>query len=131
MFKTLKNVILGLNPSYYFRNLFFGVLMSGFLIFVEISSAKAAGDAPALKEVIILSIINTILYPYARYVYERIVDFILGDNVIYINLIFALLFKIFTMFLCWGLAIFIFPIGLIFIFLHQYKESKEDRYIDE
>ena len=133
MFKTIKNIILGLKPSYYFRQLFFGTLIAALYISIMYYAKNNAsgGYSFDIRGFVIFSIINTLLYPYARYVYERIVDFIMGDNVFYVNAIWFLVFKFFTMTMCWASAIFIFPIGLIFIFLHQYKESKEDIDIDE
>ena len=127
MFKTIKNIILGLKPSYYFRQLFFGALLATLYISIMYYDKNnvSGGYSLDMRGFVIYSIINTLLYPYARYVYERIVDFIMGDNVFYVNAIWFLVFKFLTMFICWALAIFIFPIGLILYFCINTKSQKK------
>ncbi|ROZ71270.1 hypothetical protein [Ramlibacter sp. WS9] len=55
-------------------------------------------------------------YPYARFLYESIVDFILGRSVFYVNAGVLLLFKLLTMYLCWFGAMPVAPIDLIHIY---------------
>lgn len=72
---------------------------------------------------IALLAINTFLYPYSRFVYESIVSFIMGNNVFFVNAIFMVVVKIFTMLLCWSFAIFIAPIGLAYLYYHHSKAA--------
>lgn len=113
--KTFK----GLNPSYYFRHLFFGIAIS-VLIFATSNNEsfmKAFG-------LIIYLIFNSAIYPYSRFVYESIVDFVMGDNVFFFNGIVFLVAKFITMMFCYLFAIFIAPIGLIFLYF--YHSRKQD-----
>jgi len=73
---------------------------------------------------IIFFAISTLLYPYSRFVYERIVGFIMGENVFYGSAVMMMLAKIFTMCLCWAFAIFIAPVVLPLVKMSScYKQS--------
>jgi hypothetical protein len=67
------------------------------------------------------AILSTLLYPYSRFAYETIINFIVGNNIFISNAIVFLGWKIFTMIMCWACAIFIAPIGLLFIYFYQRK----------
>ncbi len=69
-------------------------------------------------------VINTLLYPYSRFVYESIMDFIMGDNVFFLNAILILVVKFISMALCWGFAVFIAPVGLAYLYYYHSKEEK-------
>lgn len=56
-------------------------------------------------------------YPYARFVYEGITDYILGTNVFYVDAWLLLAWKLLTMFLRWAFAIFIAPVGLAYLYV--------------
>lgn len=60
---------------------------------------------------LIMLAINTLLYPYAGFVYESVVDFISGNNVFFLNAVLMMSLKLMTMVLCWGAAICIAPVG--------------------
>jgi hypothetical protein len=62
---------------------------------------------------------NTLLYPYSRFVYESVTGFIMGENVFFMNAMFLLVMKFFTMAACWFLAMVIAPVGLIYLYFHH------------
>ena len=66
---------------------------------------------------------NTLLYPYSRFVYEKIVGFILGENTFFVNALLMLVVKVLTMEMCWGIAVFITPVGLIYLYLYFYHSK--------
>lgn len=115
-YKTLG----GLKASYYIRHFIFGAVISAIFGYMTIhsSSGLTAGS-------IIFIIINTIFYPYARFVYEQIIGFVMGENVFFVNAIMKLATKLFTMMMCWGLSIFIAPIGLAYLYYHHTKIEKK------
>lgn len=107
----------GLTKEYYFRQLFFSFLIFSFYIFMT-----TQGEMKNLHYgLATLMLLNTFIYPYSRFAYEEIVGFILGDTVLFSNILLFMGIKIFTMFICWAFAIFIAPVGLLFIYLHQRK----------
>ncbi len=65
--------------------------------------------------------VSTFLYPYSRFIYESIMDFLMGKNVFFVNAILMLGVKLFTMMLCWGFAIFVAPVGLAYLYYHHSK----------
>lgn len=109
----------GLSRPYYFRQLFFGSLMSAF-VYIMVSRTPDA-TSPMFYAFIVLS---AFIYPYARFVYESVVGFIMGENVFYLNAFVAMAFKVVTIAMCWGCAIFIAPIGLLYLyFYHSRREA--------
>lgn len=71
-----------------------------------------------------LLVVNTLLYPYSRFVYESIMDFIVGDNLFVINAVLMLITKFLTMLLCWSFAVFIAPVGLVYLYFHHSKDVR-------
>lgn len=119
MHPILSKTFGGLSKQYYFRQFFFGVLIVAFFIAFPFSQTKHAIPLG----LIIISIINTCLYPYSRFVYESITSFIMGNNVFFVNAVTMLITKIITMSLCWCFAIFIAPIGLAYLYYHHSKNT--------
>ena len=76
--------------------------------------------------VALVFVANALIYPYSRFVYESIVDFIFGNNVFFVNALFLLATKIITMLICFGFAIFIAPIGLIYLYYYHSKNKTFD-----
>ncbi|ECW1624111.1 hypothetical protein NIO40_001454 [Salmonella enterica] len=111
----------GLKASYYIRHFIFGALISTFFIYILFQ-----GPNGLKTENLIFFIINAILYPYARFVYERIISFVMGDNVFFVNAILMLMVKLFTMLMCWGFSIFIAPIGLAYIYYSHSRAEKQN-----
>ncbi|WP_253306915.1 hypothetical protein [unidentified bacterial endosymbiont] len=117
MHPIVQKTLGGLSKEYYFRQFIFGLIFPAFIIFMDIPGKNSTPIS-----VYLLFAVNTTLYPYSRFVYESIVDFIMGDNVFFVNAIFMLIVKIFTMLLCWSFAIFISPIGLLYLYYHHSKQ---------
>jgi hypothetical protein len=107
----------GLSKSYYLRHFFFGVLVAASLIAVVVNSPKSN------PSFIIFALINTFLYPYSRFVYESVVNFVMGNNVFYGSAIPMLLVKCSTILMCWFFAVFVAPVGLLYLFWRNSKPS--------
>ena len=130
MFKTIINLFRGFTPQYYFRQLFFGVIIGSIYLYMMWSTINRDGvlsqaDIHDFTQMAIFAIASTLLYPYSRFAYEEVVGFLLGRNLFLINSIVYLIAKIMTMIICWALAIFIFPLGLVFIYYYQKQKAKE------
>ena len=106
----------GLSPQYYFRQFFFGLLVAAFIYFM---STQGGRSMPI--NMLLFTVVSTLLYPYSRFVYESIIGFIMGENVFFVNAILMLISKVFTMLLCWTFAVFVAPIGLAYLYYHHSK----------
>lgn len=107
----------GLNKNYLIRQYLFGLIILIFSIVTYPVSSKN-------YSFYLFFFIAWALYPYARFVYESIVNYILGDNIIFSNIILFLFVKIITMFLCFAFSIFIAPIGLIYLYFVNSKAEQ-------
>ena len=108
----------GLEKSYYFRHFLFGLIFPAMMLY---SFSKIPHPIPINLGVLLA--INTLLYPYARFVYESITSYIMGDNLVFINAFFMLFMKLITMSICWSFAIFIAPIGLGYLYYYHSKST--------
>jgi len=104
----------GLSASYYFRHLVFGAMFPIFMFLILHQSNRSLQIS-----MVLMAIVNTLLYPYARFVYESIMDFILGKNVFFVNALLMLAMKLMTMLLCWAFAIFVAPVGLAYLYFRR------------
>ncbi len=108
----------GLTASYYIRQLVFGVAIGFALVFL-----MSGGFKNITVGLVIFAIISTLLYPYSRFVYESIANFIFGNNVFFVNAIWLLAVKFVTMSICWAGAIGIAPIGLAYLYFYHTKNN--------
>ena len=114
MHPVIQKTFGGLTPSYYFRQLAFGSLF----LALNLWMMARYGHGQTTKMVVssIFFIVTTALYPYSRFVYESIVGFIVGNNVVFGNAFMMLFVKAITMARCWVFAVFIAPIGLGYLY---------------
>ncbi|MDU8417035.1 hypothetical protein RYA60_02040 [Pseudomonas syringae] len=110
----------GLTPSYYARQFIFGALITGFILWALSSSPKGLS---ANAGTIVFLLVNTLLYPYSRFVYESVVGFIMGGNVFFVNAILMLTVKLMTMAMCWSMAVFIAPVGLAYLYWYNSRSA--------
>ncbi len=108
-----SNPFRSLGAAYYLRHLFFGTIL-----------ALALGGIWSHNHAITQSgylyfIVSTLLYPFARFVYEAIARFFLGNNEIYLPLLIGLNLKFVSMGVCLLLAIAIAPFGLVYLALRK------------
>lgn len=108
----------GLSLNYYARNFIFGLIFPAFFLFMQSQTTH-----PTSIGTIVFLVLSTLLYPYARFVYESIVGYIMGQNVFFINAIVMLIVKLITMLLCWTCAIFIAPLGLVYLYFYHSKQQ--------
>jgi hypothetical protein len=119
MHLVLAKTFGGLSPTYYSRQFIFGLAFAGFIY-----AMTTHGNRPLSATMIALLVINTLLYPYSRFVYESVVDFIVGQNVLFANAVLFLAVKIMSMALCWAAAVFIAPVGLVYFYFHHGRASE-------
>ena len=116
----LSKTLGGLKFSYYLRHFIFALALAALFIGLPLSQSHSLR-----WNVTLFVLVNTFLYPYARFVYESVVGYLMGDTVFAIPALIFLGVKFFTIVLCWCFAVFIAPVGLIYLYFHHTKAQKE------
>ena len=119
MHPAIRKSFGGLSREYFIRQFLFGLIFPALLL-VALNQDSAVGPAPFGTYFLI--VVNTLLYPYSRFVYESVVNYILGKNVFFVNAWSMLVAKLMTMTLCWACAIIIAPIGLLYLYFHHSRK---------
>ena len=120
----LSKTLGGLSKAYYTRQFLFGLIFFILIVAISYNGYNYTGKTSILVTNIILGLICLLLYPYSRFVYESIIEYILGDNVFFINAPLMLVTKLITMAICFIFSIFIAPIGLIYLYFYHSKQEK-------
>ena len=124
----------GLQPSYYWRHFVLGsivpIIIVGLNAYVGFTNPEiSTGTAIiGILSYIAGALFLLILYPFSRFAYESIVDFIMGNNVIISNGLLFLTYKYisYAILLCFSFVIA--PIDMIILFFynkHQFKLAQE------
>lgn len=118
MKEIIKKTFGGLTTQYYFRNLFFGLIITAFILYMEINANR-----PTEWLFYLFILLSTFLYPYSRFVYENIVNFVMGQNTFFVNAFLLIFVKFITIMICWFFAIFIAPMGLAYLYYYHSKST--------
>lgn len=108
----------GLSLSYYLRHFVFGALIFAYYAYLLTNAENIQ------YSIIIFFAISTVLYPYSRFVYESVIGFIMGDTEFQVPILVYIFSKLITMVLCWSLALFITPFGLLYLYFYHTKQEK-------
>lgn len=114
MKEILRKSFGGLSGLCYLRHLLFGLMFPVIMYF----ALRDNLHPPTLGHYVLAGV-NTVLYPYARFVYEGIIGFFLGESVFFMNSGVLLLAKFLTMFACWLFALYVAPISLIYLYVQN------------
>lgn len=120
MNKIITRTFGGISRKYYLRQLFFGSVMAAFFIWLTFHTKGATWDNVRMTAWLV---VFALLYPYSRFVYESIIDFLMGSNVFYANVLLMMGLKLVSMVGCFLGSIFIAPIGLLYLYYHHSKNS--------
>ena len=125
MIKTfLSKSFGGLSKEYFLRQLMFALIMYSLYIYYAIFSSSGSRHGDWVT--ILFMTVSTLLYPYSRFVYETVVNTIIGDNNFQVGGIIFLFCKIATMLMCWIYALLVAPVCLLFLFgYHSIKERRK------
>lgn len=115
----------GLNLSYYVRHFLFGLIFFAIFFFGLVWNNPHSTVSGKVAITLVLLLLQ-LLYPYARFVYESVIDYIFGDNVFIVNAIFMLSVKFSTMAMCWIFSPFIAPLGMLYLYFYYTKQEKEN-----
>lgn len=111
----------GLSASSYIRHFVFGALVAIVLVALVSSTPQGIMGKPGLLPFLL---VNTLLYPYARFAYEGVVGYVFGNNVFYGPALPMLMVKCLTIAICWSFSIFIAPVGLAYLYWHHSRASQ-------
>ncbi len=116
----------GLQKSYYWRHfiliLWLPALMSCMMYYSMSRSGNITSNGIAL---IVIWCLLTFIYPYARFVYECIVDFIMGNTVFITSIKVMLVWKFVIAALLFFFSMFIAPVGLVILFFYNKKQYQK------
>lgn len=106
----LKQMFRSLDRDWLVRHYLFAFAFYAFFVFTSISQTGK------FETKLLFFLFCALLYPFAMFVYESLINLIVGDNVFLIGGFLMLAWKIFRFIIIWFLAV---PIGLIgFIYLY-------------
>jgi len=108
----------GLSKAHYARHFIFGLIIATCVMWVYMT-----GHYPNRSDVIAVMVLDTVLYPYSRFVYEGVVAFIVGNHEFFFDLRDLVAFKMMTMALCWLFAVVLGPIGLVYLYFRHGKSQ--------
>lgn len=116
----------GLQKSYYWRHfiliLWLPALMSCMMYYSMSSRGNFTSNGIAL---IVIWCLLTFIYPYARFVYECIVEFIMGNTVFITSIKVMLVWKFVIALLLFCFSMFIAPVGLVILFFYNKKQYQK------
>ncbi|WP_238529644.1 hypothetical protein [Aggregatibacter actinomycetemcomitans] len=124
MMSFLSKTFGGLSKGYYIRQFLFGLLFFIFLIYIGYDHYNRSENYYILATNIVYGLVSLILYPYSRFTYEGIVEYIVGNNIFITDVLFMMTVKLITMAICYFFALFISPIGLIWLYFYYSKQEK-------
>lgn len=114
----------GLSSAYYTRQAIIGLGLAVVLMWLTMPKHH-----PSMAHVgfIVNMLVNAALYPYARFVYEQVVDFVLGGEELFANSLLGSLVKLIMMLMCFMLATLLAPLGLLYLY---YIQTQDDENIE-
>jgi len=124
MHPVLAKTLGGLSSAYYFRQFVFGMVLFALMLALGSKFGEDWGAIP--PSTLTFFVVCTVLYPYARFVYDSVVDFVMGNNIIIMPLPVMLMGKLFGILLCFMFALFIAPVGLAWLYWHHSRAPRQD-----
>lgn len=106
-----------LTPQFTIRAYGVGIALFVFIAWIAFSSPGAShGEQEAIPyAALFYAFVNTLLFPFSKLVWNELRNLALGDNFVLINAFVMLIAKIFINLFLWCLAIFIAPMGLLYL----------------
>ncbi len=110
----LKRIFGAVQPSYLIRAYAIGVVFFGFFVFLAFSAATR-NPASSPYGMVALMLANLLFFPFSKLVFDEIKRVMMGDNILIVHIVVAMTAKLFINLLLFGLAIFIAPLGIIYL----------------
>ncbi|HHF2906887.1 TPA: hypothetical protein ACPJZ5_004752 [Vibrio diabolicus] len=110
MKKAILNAFSGLDKSYLTKQYIIGILVCVVYVFI----VRKYGQGLGLYTLLSFAI-NTLLYPYSRYLFESLIKFLFGNTRFDKSSGVLMVLKLLSVVFCWSTALFIAPFGLLYI----------------
>jgi hypothetical protein len=110
MKQAILNAFGGLDKPYLFKQYIIGVVVC--ITFGVIASKY--GQGLGLYTLLTFAV-NTVLYPYSRYLFESLIEMVFGNTRFDKSSGVLIAIKLLSIVFCWSAALFIAPLGLLFI----------------
>jgi len=106
---VLRRIFAGVHRPYLIR-----AYMIGFLFFALIGG-MALNAKPANIGLIVTSALSTLLFPFAKLVWDELRNLVLGNNMIIMPILVLFPLKLFVNAFLWGAAILVAPLGILYL----------------
>lgn len=122
----LRRIFSGVQPSYLIRSYLIGLIFFALMFGMALSAETKNGMPIGL---IAFATISTLLFPFAKLVWDELRDLAFGNNVFFMNAIFLFMLKWFVNGFLWACAIFVAPVGILYLWFRtrQPKAVVEDQ----
>ncbi|MEJ5902426.1 hypothetical protein [Ochrobactrum teleogrylli] len=110
----LRRIFGGLQPSYLIRSYLIGLIFFALMIGVALNAETKNGSPVGL---IVFASLSTLLFPFAKLVWDELRDLAFGNNVIFMNAMMLIMLKWLVNGFLWAFAIFVAPIGILYLWL--------------
>ncbi|OQK43462.1 hypothetical protein CRN46_22085 [Vibrio vulnificus] len=110
MKQAVLSAFRGLDKSYLVKQYFIGILVCVIYAFI----VRKYGQGLGLYSLVAFSV-NTLLYPYSRFLFESLVKFIFGNTRFDKGSGMLVMLKLLSIVFCWSSALFVAPFGLLYI----------------
>ncbi|WP_449470169.1 hypothetical protein [Sphingobium chungangianum] len=101
-----------LDRSYLIRAYLIGLAIFAFYGYFISHGAKSAPIS-----VWVFFTISTLLFPFAKFVWDEIMSLVLGRNMVFMNALVLLVLKLFVNVFLWAAAILIAPLGILYLWI--------------
>ena len=110
----LRRIFGGLQPSYLIRSYLVGLIFFSLMIGMALNAETKNGSPVGL---IVFASLSTLLFPFAKLVWDELRDLAFGNNVIFMNAMMLIMLKWLVNGFLWAFAIFVAPIGILYLWL--------------
>lgn len=114
MMSFYSRTVGALQPAYVVRAYVIGFALLALVAWVRLHAPSNHGRTDTYVSLGYLFVCS-LLFPFAKFVWDELRDVALGGNVFFINGLIALILKVFINGLLWAFAVFIAPIGLLYL----------------
>jgi len=108
----IRRIFSGVQPTYLIRSYLIGLIFFALIVGMALSAETKSGTPVGL---LAFGTLSTLLFPFAKLVWDELRDLAFGNNVIFMNAIFLFMLKWFVNGFLWAFAIFVAPVGILYL----------------